>query len=79
MTATLQMLLDEGIGLRCECVPCSRSWVLDAKPMAGSLGGDYPVPLIATLVVCEKCNGTEIEVQPDWPSKSSGMIVRPVP
>ena len=76
MTATLQMLLDEGIGLRCWCPKCSRSWVLDATIFAFVAGPDTLVPLAADMIMCEKCGSVSPEVQPDWPSKGPGVIAR---
>lgn len=78
MTATLQMLLDEGIGLYYRC-RCGHSDVLDAKTLAAVLTKHYWVSSMARQIICPKCGHDEVEVQPDWPSKGPGKIVEPVP
>ena len=78
MTATLQMLLDEGIGLRCECRNCKRLWVLDAEPLANVLGAHQPIVRMPIHIVCEECQHIGPEVRPDWPSKGQEMV-KPIP
>lgn len=77
MTATLQTLLDNGIGLRCWCGKCSTSWVLDGPTIASVLGPDYPIPDVDEHVICLKCGKVCPEVQPDW--QGPGVIVKAVP
>ena len=77
MTATLQMLLDEGIGLYYRC-RCGHSDVLCAKTLAACYGSHYPIPRLDTEILCPKCGRTGVEVQPDWPSKGHEMV-KPIP
>ena len=76
MTATLQMLLDEGIGLYYRC-RCGHSDVLPSKTLARVMGADFPIPQMSDQIMCPECGNTKVEVQPDWPSP--GVIVNPVP
>ena len=78
MTATLQMLLDEGVGLYYRC-RCGHSDVLCAKTMATVWGPDVTIPEAGGQILCPKCGHDAVEVQPDWPSKGPGNIVNPVP
>ena len=77
MTATLQMLLDEGIGLYYRC-RCGHSDVLDGKTLNAVLGGDRTIEVMPIFIMCTKCGNRTVEVQPDWPSKGQEMV-RPIP
>ncbi len=78
MTATLQMLLDEKIGLYYRC-RCGHSDVLDGETLATVLGPSKPIAKMPWWIQCPKCGRIGPEVQPDWPSKGPGNIVNPVP
>lgn len=74
--ATLWMLVNQGIGLRCWCPKCGRSWVLDARPMAAVMGPGFPIPGMRRWVVCTRpmCPRPDPDVAPDWPTP--GVITR---
>ncbi|MGI9489296.1 MAG: hypothetical protein ACR2RF_26090 [Geminicoccaceae bacterium] len=78
MTATLQTLLDNGIGLYYRC-RCGHSDVLDGKTLAAVLGNIFPIEYVHHCIMCPKCGHKNVEVQPDWPSKGPGVIVKAVP
>lgn len=78
MTDTLQMLLDEGIGLYVRSA-CGWNSVLDSATLVAVLGDDFPIADMPEHIICPKCGGTNLEVQPDWPSKGPGRIVEPMP
>ena len=77
MTATLQMLLDEGIGLYCRC-RCGHDTVLSADRLIALCGTDFPIPDVPKHIRCTKCGHSPPEVQPDWPSKGQDMV-KPIP
>lgn len=78
MTATLQTLLDHGIGLYYRC-RCGHSDVLDGQTLAAVLGPDRSIQVMPIFIMCPKCGHRTVEVQPDWPSQGPGVIVKAVP
>jgi len=72
--ATLQMLLDYGVGLFCWCPRCAWRDVLDGQTLAAVRGADYPIPATSQDILCRQCGRIGPEVQPDWPSP--GVVTR---
>lgn len=73
MSATMQMLVNERVGLFYWC-RCGHRDVLDSGVMTRVLGGRFPVRATSLTIMCPKCGTIGPEVQPDWPSP--GVVTR---